>query len=183
MKMNVGGYMISMEHQLKSELKKLLQNNMENRMKTIEDRMENKMKKFEKMPFGLYYAAATFDRLMGKKFEGHLTNLEEIFSRIEEANLKLNSNCRRFVNGFADIAVPLHRLDLKSQFNWTAECVPAFKRLKNVLYSSPILNRDHVVTVAGQGRKSHRVLQQRIFETRQELLCYDEGNVGDCQGC
>ena len=35
---------------------------------------------------------------------------------------------RRFVNGFADIAAPLHRLaDLKSQFNWTAECEAAFK--------------------------------------------------------
>ena len=48
---------------------------------------------------------------------------------------------RRFVNGFADIVAPLHRLtDLKSQFNWTAECEAAFKRLKNALCSSPILS-------------------------------------------
>ena len=32
------------------------------------------------------------------------------------------------VNEFVDIAAPLHRLtDLKSQFNWTAECEAAFK--------------------------------------------------------
>ena len=44
---------------------------------------------------------------------------------------------RRFVHGFADIAAPLN---LKSQFNWTAESVAAFKRLKNALCSSPILS-------------------------------------------
>ena len=48
---------------------------------------------------------------------------------------------RRFVNGFADIAAPLHRLtDLKSQFHWTAECEAAFKRLKNALCSSSLLS-------------------------------------------
>ena len=31
-------------------------------------------------------------------------------------------------------------MDLKSQFNWTAECEAAFKRLKNAVYSSPILS-------------------------------------------
>ncbi|KAJ3645225.1 hypothetical protein Zmor_022902 [Zophobas morio] len=38
-------------------------------------------------------------------------------------------------------AVPLQRLtDFKSQFNWTAECEAAFKRLKNALCSSPMLS-------------------------------------------
>ena len=130
---------------------------------------------------------------MGKIFEEQLTNLEEVFSRMKEANLKLNpKKCllfqkevkflrhtvsgngikttgtkinairdwprprdkyevrsilelctyyRRYVNGFADIAAPLHKMtDLKSQFNWTAECEAAFKRLKNALCSSAILS-------------------------------------------
>ena len=48
---------------------------------------------------------------------------------------------RRFVNAFADTAAPLYRLmDLKSQFNWSAECEAAFKKLKNALCSSPILS-------------------------------------------
>ena len=40
----------------------------------------------------------------------------------------LGTYYRRFVIGFADIAVPLQRLTyLKSQFNWIAECEAAFK--------------------------------------------------------
>ena len=55
--------------------------------------------------------------------------------------LELCTYCWRFVNRFADIAAPLHKLtNLKSQFNWTAECEAAFKRLKNALCSSPILS-------------------------------------------
>ena len=153
------------------------------------------------MPFGLCNAPATFEKLMemvlggltwktclvylddimvmGKTFEEHLTNLEEVFNRMKEANLKLNpKKCLLFqkeveffghtvsvteiettgtkisairdwprprdkhevrsflrlctyCKGFADIAAPLHRLtDLKSQFNWTAECAAAFKRFE-----------------------------------------------------
>ena len=165
------------------------------------------------MPLALCNAPATFERLMemvlrgltwktclvylddimlmAKIFEQHLTNLE-VFSRMKEANLKLNPkkcllfqkeveflghivsangitipkrksgrfaigqdqeistksgvswDCerfyyRRFVNEFADIAAPLHMLtDLKSQFNWIAECEAAFKIFKNALCCSPI---------------------------------------------
>ena len=32
------------------------------------------------------------------------------------------------------------RVDLKSQFNWTAECEAAFERMKNAQCSSPILS-------------------------------------------
>ena len=140
--------------------------------------------------------------VIGKTFEEHLTNLEEVFSLMKEANLKFNSKkcllfqkeveflrhtvsangikttktkinairnwprprdkqevcsflglCtyyRRFVNGFADIAAPMHRLtDLKSQFNWTAECEEAFKKLKIAL--CPI--RNHRGSSSGHGRK------------------------------
>ena len=53
--------------------------------------------------------------------------------------LGLCSYYRSFVNGLANIAAPLHRLMyLKSQFNWTAECEAAFKRLKNA--SNPIVS-------------------------------------------
>ena len=42
-----GGNMISMEHQLKSELEKPVHECMEDRMKNIEDRMEKKVRRFE----------------------------------------------------------------------------------------------------------------------------------------
>ena len=44
-------------------------------------------------------------------------------------------------------------------------------------------NRCCIVTGAEPGSNSHRVLQQRTFQTREELLCYEEGVVGDCQDC
>ncbi|XP_063920956.1 uncharacterized protein LOC135135765 [Zophobas morio] len=66
---------------------------------------------------------------------------EEIEHQLKTDFLGLCTYYRRFVNGFADIAAPLHRLmDLKSQFNSAAECEAAFKRLKNALCSSPILS-------------------------------------------
>ncbi|KAJ3644069.1 hypothetical protein Zmor_026742 [Zophobas morio] len=101
---------------------------------------------------------------------------------------------KRFVNGFADIATPLHRLtNLKSQF----------KRVKNALCFSPILfypqssgilildrerleqhrNRCCIATGPKQLGKIHRVFQQRTFEIQEELLCYEEGVVGDYQSC
>nr|WP_253310135.1 reverse transcriptase domain-containing protein [Rickettsia endosymbiont of Ceutorhynchus assimilis] len=55
--------------------------------------------------------------------------------------LGLCSYYRRFVEGFAKIAAPLHRLtEEKSTFNWTQECDSAFRKLKGALCTSPVLS-------------------------------------------
>nr|VZI45745.1 unnamed protein product [Spirometra erinaceieuropaei] len=54
--------------------------------------------------------------------------------------LGLASYYCRFIYGFANIALPLHRLTEKGRsFVWTAECTQAFLTLKNALTSAPIL--------------------------------------------
>lgn len=62
------------------------------------------------------------------------------------AFLGLCSYYRRFVEGFAEIAKPLHQLtEEKKSFYWSDSCNEAFKRLKKKLCESPILgypNRD-----------------------------------------
>ncbi|UYV63913.1 K02A2.6-like [Cordylochernes scorpioides] len=174
----------------------------------------NGLYQFTVMPFGLCNAPATFERLMelvlrgltwktclvylddvmvmGRTFEEHLKNLQEIFNRFKAANLGLNPRkcqlfqkkveflghtvsakgiqtseskilairdwpkpkdkhelrsflglCtyyRRFLEGFADIAAPLHRLtEAKSTFHWNQDCENAFVTLKGGLCSSPVL--------------------------------------------
>ena len=45
---------------------------------------------------------------------------------------------RRYTQGFAEIAKPLHQLTEKGRrFTWTAECDTAFKRLKHLLTNAP----------------------------------------------
>jgi hypothetical protein len=54
--------------------------------------------------------------------------------------LGLASYYRRFVQDFAKIAKPLHRLTEKtSKFEWTSECQAAFNDLRQKLVSAPIL--------------------------------------------
>ena len=54
--------------------------------------------------------------------------------------LGLCSYYRRFVEGFATIARPLHKLtEKKNPFRWIPECQESFMRLKQALCSRPIL--------------------------------------------
>ena len=56
--------------------------------------------------------------------------------------LGLASYYRRFIQDFAEIAAPLHRLTCKSperKFHWTPECEHAFKDLKQKLVTAPVL--------------------------------------------
>lgn len=54
--------------------------------------------------------------------------------------LGLATYYRRFIEGFASIARPLHALTEKGkQFKWSDDCAEAFATLKNKLTSSPIL--------------------------------------------
>ena len=46
----------------------------------------------------------------------------------------------RYIQGFSDIAKPLHNLTQKdAQFSWTGECDKAFHVLKNKLIQAPVL--------------------------------------------
>ena len=52
----------------------------------------------------------------------------------------LASYYRRYIQGFSDIAKPLHNLTLKqAQFVWSDECDKAFNTLKNKLVQAPVL--------------------------------------------
>ena len=54
--------------------------------------------------------------------------------------LGLASYYRRFIQNFAGVAKPLHRLTERDrQFKWTVECAEAFAELKSRLVSAPIL--------------------------------------------
>ena len=54
--------------------------------------------------------------------------------------LGLASYYRRFIQGFAEIAKPLHRLTEKNNtWHWTKECQEAFRELKTRLINAPIL--------------------------------------------
>lgn len=55
--------------------------------------------------------------------------------------LGLASYYRRFIQDFAEIAAPLHRLTAKTteKFKWTPECDRAFRVLKEKLVSAPVL--------------------------------------------
>lgn len=169
---------------------------------------------FYRMPFGMCNAGATFSRLMehilsglqwetcvvylddiivySRSFEEHMTRLQDVFTRISNAGLKIApkkcflfqrkvsflghvvdsegispdpvkieaiktwptptnvkevrsllgtcSYYRKFIQDFAKIARPLHRLTEKNLlFRWTTDCEHAFSILKNALTTSPIL--------------------------------------------
>jgi len=55
--------------------------------------------------------------------------------------LGLASYYWRFIQDFAEIAAPLHRLTAKSmeKFKWTPECDEVFRVLKEKLVSAPVL--------------------------------------------
>ena len=58
--------------------------------------------------------------------------------------LGLANYYRKFIQGYAQLAEPLHKLTRKlSQFFWTVECQEAFNNLKTALTSAPILSYPH----------------------------------------
>jgi len=211
----------------------------------------NGLWQFKVMPFGLCNAPATFERLMeyvlkglhwktcllylddiiimGKDFNCHLKNIEEIFKRLQAAGLKVNpkkcdffqhevkylghvvssrgihtdeektkaikewkrpSNLqelrsflglctyyRKFVPGFATLAGPLHDLTCaRQQFLWTEIQEKAFKTLKQMLCSAPILaypipGERFVLDTDASGSGIGGVLSQ-LVEGKERVIAY-----------
>ena len=197
---------------------------------------------FTVLPFGVCNGPSSFQRLMavalsglqwktcliyiddiivfGRTFGEHLARLEEVFERLEQAQLRLKpSKCflfrkeveflghlvtplgvqtdpakvakvvdwprptgvdevraflglcgyyRRFVDGFAGIAAPLHSLTRAGRvFEWTERCTVAFGKLKELLTSAPVLaypdfQHPFVLDVDASGIGLGAVLSQEI---------------------
>ena len=91
--------------------------------------------------------------------------------------LGLCSYYRKFVNKFADIARPLHKLtETKSKFHWGEDCQTAFDKLKRALTSSPILSYpdstgDFILDTDASNTGLGAVLSQ-IQDGIEKPICY-----------
>ena len=91
--------------------------------------------------------------------------------------LGLCSYYRRFVEGFATIARPLHKLtEKKNPFRWTPECQESFMRLKQALCSSPILcyptiRQNFVLDTDASGVGIGAVLSQ-VEDGKERVVAY-----------
>ena len=84
---------------------------------------------------------------------------------------------RRYVENFAQIARPLHRLTEKDRpFQWTEECQKAFNQLKRLLTSSPILaypipGIDYILDSDASLESLGSVLSQ-VQDGHERVICY-----------
>ena len=111
--------------------------------------------------------------------------------------LGLASYYRRFIQDFAEIAAPLHRLTVKSmeKFKWTPECDEAFRVLKEKLVSAPVLafpcfTEEFVVDCDASDYGRGAVISQRqggdekVIAYASQVLdrtpvqCHQRGDVG-----
>lgn len=91
--------------------------------------------------------------------------------------LGLASYYRRFIEGFANIARPLHQLTEKAHtFVWTEECEDAFQELKKRLYQSPILaypdpEQDYILDTDASNEGIGAVLSQ-VVDGKERVISY-----------
>ena len=92
--------------------------------------------------------------------------------------LGLASYYRRFVEGFASIAQPLHNLTRKGAlFSWDAECEGAFKTLKEKLVEPPVLaypdfSKSFVLETDASARGLGAILSQEQEDNRLHPVAY-----------
>ena len=92
--------------------------------------------------------------------------------------LGLASYYRRFINGFATIAKPLHHLTEKTTiFKWTTQCQEAFDHLKQCLISAPILafpnyNKPFLLDTDASEVGIGAVLSQQDDSGRERVIAY-----------
>ena len=91
--------------------------------------------------------------------------------------LGLCSYYRRFVEGFASIARPLHKICEKSaQFIWSDECQKAFDTLKTALTSSPVLaypdpGKEYILDTDASQKSVGAVLSQ-VSNGHERVIAY-----------
>ena len=92
--------------------------------------------------------------------------------------LGLTSYYRRFVNQFAKVAEPLHRLTRKNAvFQWSQECQTAFEELKGRLVTPPVLaypnfDADFVLEMDASHQGLGAVLSQRQEDGKLHPIAY-----------
>ena len=92
--------------------------------------------------------------------------------------LGLASYYRRFIANFAEIVKPLHKLTEKDvTFAWTNESDRAFKKLKEVLCSAPILvfpreGAEFILDTDASGESVGAVLSQKSEEGDKKVIAY-----------
>jgi len=92
--------------------------------------------------------------------------------------LGLANYYRRFVKDFASIAKPLHRLTEKTaKFDWTDECLAAFKELRNKLTTAPVLafpdyNRPFLLDTDASNFGIGAVLSQLQDDGTERVIAY-----------
>ena len=85
---------------------------------------------------------------------------------------------RRFMQNFAQIAKPLHKLtEQNAKFKWTNECQKAFEQLHNCLSITPILaypdfSREFVLDTDASGTGIGAVLSQEDEQGNERVIAY-----------
>ncbi|XP_018575001.1 uncharacterized protein LOC108913842 [Anoplophora glabripennis] len=81
---------------------------------------------------------------------------------------------RRFVEGFANIAAPLHRLtEDKTAYTWNSACDNTFRKLKAALCSIPMLVTSESVQFCHKCRKEKNVssnISVEFFPNPREII-------------